>query len=99
MRRSQFSPNVKDLGEIKVGKTNLIIFNSSEDTSNIESVSSSCGCTEPVVKPNSIEVKFTPKRIPPHLEIIEMYTATQTVNIRYKNGDTELLIIKAKVVK
>jgi len=98
MRQNQFSPNVKDLGEVKVGKTNTVVFESENLELEIENLYASCGCTKPVLKDNTIEVKFTPKRIPVHLKEKGFYISTQTVNIKYTNGDTELLLIKAKVL-
>jgi|TARA_R110002050_G_C8943259_1_gene512744 hypothetical protein len=99
MRQNLFSPNVIDLGEVKVGKTVKVIFQGTGGMLEVKSLSSSCGCTKPRLINNNIETSYTPKAISPHLASQGHYMAQQNINVVYKNGDTELLILKAKVIK
>lgn len=65
----------------------------------IDSMSSSCGCSYPRLIDNKIEVSYTPGPIPIHMQHRGFYNTTKTITITYKDGSHDLLSFKATVNK
>ena len=99
MRQNQFNPNIIDLGEVRIGKTTTVIFKSGGLDLEVDNITTSCGCTGAKMVVDNLEVKFTPKKMSPHLAAVCYYISTQSINVTYVNGDIELLMIKAKAIQ
>lgn len=61
----------------------------------------SCGCVKTKLVGNTIEVEYTPKNIPKHLEAIGavMYPTKKTITVTHSNGKVDELIIRGIVKK
>ncbi len=90
-----------NLGDIKVGKKQTIIFSSTKQLDNIISLDSSCGCSTPSYnkEQQQLIVIYTPGSIPKHLKSVGVYTTTKTITITYEGGGSEVLSFKARVSK
>jgi len=98
-----FTNTSKDLGTIKVGSENEILFNFTDDIV-ITKIDTPCDCTTAYVNPISkfIKVIYKPNPIPKHLK--NSYLTEKIFTISYSDkdmkmiGDTTLSFI-AKVVE
>lgn len=90
-----------DLGDIKVGKKQTIIFSSTKELDNIINLESSCGCSTPSYSKENKQmvVIFTPGGIPKHLKSVGVYTTTKSITITYSDGSSEVLSFKARISK
>lgn len=86
------------LGTIPVGKKQTVIFEALVPLQ-IRTLTSSCGCTTPKYNEenNTVEVAYTPGRIPYHLQSKGEQQTTKTVTVYYVDGTNETLSIKATV--
>lgn len=89
---------VINLGNIPVGKKQTVIFEALVPLQ-IRTLTSSCGCTTPVYNEqnNTVEVSYTPGRIPYHLQVDGEQRTSKTVTVYYTDGTDETLTIKATV--
>lgn len=87
------------LPDVKEGKMVRIVYASKVLLDDIESLSSSCGCTTPKVVGNSIEVFYTSDNIPVHLKPRGYFLSTQYVIVKYKDGTQDHLSFEVKVIK
>ena len=98
MKQNLFSPKEVDLGQLKVGQTTKIVFQSEDSAPPVRSVTASCGCSKPVHKDGVITVTYRPQPIPAHLKEQGSYIATKFITVLYKGREQERLSFKAKVV-
>lgn len=88
-----------DLGDISVNEKQTLTFHAKGDLINIVSLKSSCGCSKPKQKGNSIVVSYTPTAVPKHLQEQGFYNTTKKVTLRYADGSQDVLSFTAKVFK
>lgn len=94
-----FQQNYLDLGELRVGVTKDIIFYPKEELKDIDTMSSSCGCSIPRIENGNIVVSFTPGSIPIHLQFSGQYKTNKSITLNYKDGSSEMLGFSAIIKK
>ena len=100
-----FNPTEVNLGSIKQGVKNSLVFYYTEDVTHIMEVTTSCACSVANINTISryITVDYTSGKVPPHLQGQGFYEVEKTATVTYRVKDqpnTDLitgLIIKAKI--
>jgi hypothetical protein len=93
-----FKEIYKDIGEVNVGIRYTIIYEALHKL-DIETITTTCGCTKAGYSPDTNEVTliYKPKPIPKHLSHKNEYVVIKPVTIYYKDGRSETLTFKATV--
>lgn len=94
-----FKQNNINLGDLRVGITKSITFYPKEELKDINTMSSSCGCSIPRIENGNIVVTYTPGSIPIHLQYLGQYKTSKTITIKYKDGSSETLSFTATIKK
>lgn len=88
-----------DLGTIKVGTKNTVIFKADTDLE-IDHISTSCGCTSAKYhkKNKTLSAVYIPKSIPAHLISEGEYRTVKSIRVYYKNGEEDTLQLMARII-
>ncbi len=91
----------KNLGNLTVGRKQIIKFYAEEELQEIISLSSSCGCSKPNYdkKTRILNVAYKPKSIPQQRKHLGFYKTTKSITIKYKDGSTDILSFSAIINK
>lgn len=85
--------------EVKQNTRTKITFQNPYPEKQILKLKSSCSCSKPTVKNNTIQVMFKSSSIPYHLSVRGYYFTTSYVTVIYQDGNKKLLYIKAKIIR
>jgi len=79
-----------DLGTIKVGSTNKIVFNWIGEELKVISLKASCGCTVPKYSNGVLTAEYKAGGIPKHLKSKGEYTTSKKIIMHSEQGESIL---------
>lgn len=90
-----------NLGKVRVGVRQKIIFQKLAKEPVIVDLKASCGCSKPnyVKSKNQVIVLYKPQEIPIHLKVQGTYSTTKTVTVTYEDGSKEVLTFKGTIIQ
>lgn len=86
-----------DLGDIPENKRMTMVFKPKSDLSNIESLTSSCGCSKPEITEKGVKVHYKSGRIPKHLQKYNSQAIRKTITVVYRDGSKDILSFKGVI--
>lgn len=88
-----------NIGNLKVGRKQIIRFEATEELKEISRLHSSCGCSKPNYdkKTRTLNVSYTPDKVPHQLKNQGWYKSSKFITVSYKDGTKDVLRFTAKV--
>ena len=82
-----------NIGTVKPYQRTYITFKCLESLEDVDTITSSCGCSQGRISGNNVVVSYKPGDIPKHLTSagLNSYNTSKTIRVHYNNGETDVL--------